>query len=471
MVQLDKSDAGIKCAVAGTALHTPRCGEIEFLQDALIVIDQPGFIQSILTPTDSHYEQLKNDLKDDDKLLELSNNEYLLPGLIDLHIHAPQWPQMGKALHLPLYDWLHTCTFPLEAKYADVTFAEVVYRSLVDTLLSNGTTTAVYFGTIHLDATKLLADICVELGQRALVGRVSMDNEDQCPDYYRDLSAAKSIEDTREFIEYLRGQSSGAGIVLPAITPRFIPSCSDEALAGHGELAEEYDCHIQTHCSEDNWSHDYGVSRFGKTDTESLLEFGLLTDKTVLAHCNFINPRDMMTIRSAQTAIAHCPLSNFLFSNAVLPVRQLLDKGVKVGLGTDVSGGAHVSIYDSCCQAIVASRALQEGVNANLPPEDRGLADASINFKEAFWMATAGGGEALGFKVGRFSEGYCFDAMVIDAAATDSNLVIWRDMDSLEDVLQKIVYNARRPNVRTVWVQGDIVAGGIPRSNRQVPST
>ena len=77
-------------------------------------------------------------------------------------------------------------------------------------------------------------------------------------------------------------------------------------------------------------------------------------------------------------------------------------------------------------------------------------------------MATAGGGEALGLKVGRFSEGYCFDAMVIDADAIDSNLMIWRDMDSIEDVLQKIVYNARRTNIRNVWVQGDVVAGGEP---------
>ncbi|MBO36455.1 MAG: guanine deaminase [Anaerolineaceae bacterium] len=458
MVELDQSYANIKYGVAGTALHTPVRGEIEVLQDSLIVIDQAGLIESILTPTNAPYKKVKNDLKEHGKLLELSNTEYLLPGLIDLHIHAPQWPQMGKALHLPLYDWLHTCTFPLEAKYTDVTFAETVYRSLVNTLLSNGTTTAVYFGTIHLEATKLLADICLEHGQRALVGRVSMDNEEQCPDYYRDLSTAKSIEDTQEFIEYLRGQSGEAGIVLPAITPRFIPSCSDEALAGHGELAEKYNCHIQTHCSEDNWSHDYGISRFGKTDTQSLLDFGLITDKTILAHSNFINPSDIMTIKTAQSAIAHCPLSNFLFSNAVLPVKQLLDKGVQVGLGTDVSGGAHVSIYDSCVQAIVASRALQEGVNASLPPEDRGIANASINFMEAFWMATAGGGEALGFKVGIFSEGYCFDAMIIDTAATDSNLVLWEDMDSAEDILQKIVYNARRPNIRTVWVQGAIVA-------------
>jgi guanine deaminase len=109
---------------------------------------------------------------------------------------------------------------------------------------------------------------------------------------------------------------------------------------------------------------------------------------------------------------------------------------------------------------MVASRALQEGVNATVKSENRGVPGASINFKEAFWMATAGGGEALGLKVGRFNEGYCFDAIVVDTAVAESNLIIWSDMDSLEDVLQKIVYNARRPNVRTVWVQGDIVAGG-----------
>src|SRR6185437_7695384 len=109
-------------------------------------------------------------------LVTLGTTQYLLPGFVDLHIHAPQWPQLGKALDLPLEEWLQVYTFPLESRYADVEFARTVYGSLVDGLLANGTTTAVYFGTLHLPATRILADICLQRSQRALIGRVAMDN-------------------------------------------------------------------------------------------------------------------------------------------------------------------------------------------------------------------------------------------------------------------------------------------------------
>ena len=88
---------------------------------------------------------------------------------------------LGKALDVPLEIWLRKYTFPLEARYADIDFAAPVYESLVDGLLANGTTTVLYFATIHLPATKLLADICLRRGQRALIGRVAMDDPEQCP--------------------------------------------------------------------------------------------------------------------------------------------------------------------------------------------------------------------------------------------------------------------------------------------------
>ena len=121
--------------------------------------------------------------------------------MIDLHVHAPQWPQLGLALDRPLEEWLQACTFPLEARYADPAFAQSVYESLVDALLANGTTTALYYATIHLPATQRLADICLQRGQRALIGRVAMDDTGQCPQYYRDASAAQGIADTRRFID------------------------------------------------------------------------------------------------------------------------------------------------------------------------------------------------------------------------------------------------------------------------------
>jgi len=120
--------------------------------------------------------------------------------MIDAHIHAPQWPQMGTALDLPLEKWLIEYTFKLEARYSDTDFARKVYTDMVTTLLANGTTTGVYYSSIHLPATQILAELCLTKGQRAFIGRVAMDDPQTCPDSYRDKSAAIAIEETRAFI-------------------------------------------------------------------------------------------------------------------------------------------------------------------------------------------------------------------------------------------------------------------------------
>ena len=182
--------------------------------------------------------------------------------MVDLHVHAPQWAQLGKALDAPLEEWLQKYTFPLEAKFADTGFARQVYASLVETLLANGTTTAVYFATIHVEASLALAEICLERGQRALVGKVAMDDPQQCPDFYRDAGASAAAADTRVFIERLAGlQQDGDRLVHPAITPRFVPSCTDALLQELGRIAHQTGCHVQTHCSESDWARDYVQER------------------------------------------------------------------------------------------------------------------------------------------------------------------------------------------------------------------
>lgn len=444
--------------ICATLMHTPVCGELEVLEDALLVVNGSGKINHLYQSNDNAYNEVKSAAQQADTLLTLSKGQYLLPGLVDLHLHAPQWPQLGKALHLPLYDWLQQHTFPLEASYADPVYAEQVYSSLVASLIANGTTTALYFATIHLESSKILADICYNMGQRGLIGKVAMDNPDQCPDFYRDASTEQGLDDTRALIEYIRGMPGNDNEqVLAVVTPRFIPSCTDEMLQGLAEIAAEYNCHIQTHCSESDWQHDYVIGRHAAHDTQSLKNFGLLTDKTVLAHANLISDADMDTIKIAQSGIAHCPLSNFYFSNAVFPARRALDKGLLVGLGTDIAGGPSPSILRNCEVAVSASRALEEGVDPASQAEQRGTPASRINFLESFWMATVGGAKSLGLKVGQFSEGYAFDAIVMDTTLPDSNLMVWPDSDTYEDVLQKIIYNADRRNISKVWIQGKIV--------------
>ena len=445
-------------AFVGTAFHTPERGALDILEDAAVIVDPDGTISRIGNETDPDLSPMLATFEATGRLHRLGRGQFLIPGLIDLHIHAPQWPQLGKALHLPLEDWLQANTFPLEARYADLAFARDVYGRMVSALLANGTTTALYFATIHHEASLALAELCLEKGQRGFVGKVAMDDPAQCPDYYRDASAEASIAGTRRFIEAVRGLSgNGAGFVRPVVTPRFIPSCTDAALEGLGAVAHVCGCHVQTHCSESDWEHGYIYERFGLSDTAALRRFGLLTRHTVLAHSNFIGEADRDLIRAAGAGIAHCPLSNAYFSNAVFPLRAALEKGLRVGLGTDISGGHSPSIFDSCRSAVQVSRMLEEGVDPALPPGRRGTGQRRIDFLEAFWLATMGGADVLDIKAGCFHEGHVFDALVIDTEAADGTIDIERGLDGLADVFQKIVYTASRASIAETWVGGRCV--------------
>ena len=436
--------------------HCPKRGEIDILKDVLLEIDDSGVITAVHQPEDSGYPSILNAARAGSRLSELPAGTWLIPGLVDLHVHAPQYPQLGLALDEPLEIWLNRYTFPMEARYADPDFARDRYRTLVEDLMANGTTTAAYFATIHEEATCILVDTCLEKGQRAVIGKVAMDNPDQCPDYYRDATAQDSLQGSRNIIDYIRSHpDNGPGMVQPAVTPRFIPSCSDETLEGLGRLAAETGAHVLTHCSESDWEHGYVLERHGMTDTESLDRFGLLGRRSILAHSVFLEPENMETIRNRQSAVAHCPLSNSYFGNAVFPLRAALEKGLHVGLGTDISGGPNASIFSEMRTAVSMSRLLESGTDPSRPPEERGAGrEARIDFRDAFFMATAGGGIALDMPIGRLAPGCRFDAVAIDTRTAEGSIRIDEDRDEPEEILQKIIYTASRPNIARVWTDG-----------------
>lgn len=418
-------------------IHSPQRGRIERIEDALVTVSDAGTIQSVSQDTT---QPADHDLRD---------KGVLLPGLVDLHIHAPQFPQLGAGLDLPLEDWLFKYTFPLEARYSDLAFATDVYDRLVRRLLANGTTTAVYFGTIHGPASLKLAEICLTLGQRAFVGRVAMDHAEGCPDYYRDADAATSVQDTADFIQAVRALP-GNTLVEPIITPRFVPACSDDALAGLGELAQDTGAAVQTHCSESDWEHGAVLSRMGKTDTATLDDFGLLTRRSVLAHAGHITPDDMDLIAERGAGIAHCPLSNAYFGNAIFPLRRALNKALHIGLGTDISGGYSSFLLDNARAAVTASRILEDGAEPTRPAETRGTPGSRVDYRDAFYLATKGGAEVLDLPTGSFEPGHQFDAILVDLPD---------DFGPADDLLQKIILTATPVDIKETWVAGQLVSG------------
>jgi len=442
----------------GTAFSSKTPKEIRVLQEHLFCINDKGIIEKIVPPFDPEYETILTTYEGTEAFHRLADGQYLLPGFVDLHVHAPQWAQAGNALDIPLYDWLHKYTFPLEAKFSDLDFANEVYSDVVSSLLANGTTTALYFATVHKDASFLLAKICAEKGQRGLVGKVVMDDSEQNPSYYRDADTKTALRDTEDFILAVKelNESTKQG-VYPVVTPRFIPSCTDDVLKGLGELAAKYDTHIQSHCSESDWAHSYVKDRFGKNDAFALSDFGLLGDKSVMAHCNFLSDEDAKLFAETGTAIGHCPISNAYFANSVIPIARFLSNGVEIGLGSDLSGGFSPSLFDNTRQAVMSSRMLEDGVNPSLPAEERGVPLSRITMNEAFYLATAGGGESLSLPIGRLEEGYAWDVQVIDTTVFSAKLPIYDKNEPLQDSFQKIMYLARPENIREVWVQGEKV--------------
>ncbi|NWY53354.1 GUAD deaminase, partial [Chionis minor] len=329
---------------------------------------------------------------------ELSNHEFFMPGMVDTHIHAPQYSFAGTRVDLPLLQWLTTYTFPTEAKYKDSDFAEEVYTRVVRRTLKNGTTTACYFATIYTDTSLLLAEIVDKFGQRAFVGKVCMDMNDSVPQY-KEITA-DSVQETER--------------VQPVITPRFGPSCTEDLLCALGDLAQARDLHVQSHISENEDEVKLVENMFPayQNYTELYDKNKLLTSKTVMAHACYLSEEELKLFSLRGAAISHCPNSNFSLRSGVLDVQKVLKHNVKLGLGTDVAGGYSASMLDAIRKTMMASNSLQ--INK--------VNETGLTLEEAFQLATLGGSQALGLDdvIGNFEVGKEFDALLINMKASDS---------------------------------------------------
>ncbi|WP_028829261.1 amidohydrolase family protein [Proteocatella sphenisci] len=442
-------------AVQGSAFYSVDFDKVRYIKNGIFCVNDKGYIDGVYEEGDEDYSLIRLKYLEKGKLKVLSDTEVMLPGFVDLHIHASQWPQAGLALDRPLEIWLGEYTFPLESRYRNLDFANEVYRDVVSSTLKYGTTTALYFATVDREPSVLLAKICGELGQRGLVGKVAMDNPESTPEFCRDNSPKEAINETEAFIkEVLEIQDLYKQKVYPVVTPRFIPSCTDETLEGLGKLAKKYDAHIQTHCSESDWAHNFAKERFGITDAQALDKFGLITSKTVVAHAPFLEPDDVKLLADKKTTIGHCPLSNAYFANSVLPFKDFSSRGVNIGMATDISGGYSPSMYQAIRQSIISSRMLEDGVDPSINGKNRGRKNSAITLNNALYSATVSGGIALGLPIGKLEKGYSFDVQIVDI---EKNIPKFYPEKSEEDILHKVLLLSESSNIKEVWVQGNRV--------------
>jgi guanine deaminase len=374
-------------------------------------------------------------------IIELDPYEFIIPGFVDTHIHAPQYTFTGTGYDKPLLEWLNTYTFPQESKFSDIIHAKNAYTKVVKKTLSCGTTTACYFATIHLDASKILVDVLASQKQRAFVGKVNMDRNS--PDYYIE-NMMDSIRDTQDFVNYTLAQNNQ--LITPIITPRFVPTCTSELMHKLGEIAQTHNLPIQSHVSENKSEIDWVKSLHPECDSYSsvYLNHNLLNSRTVMAHCIHLTDKERALFKEHNVGISHCANSNFSLVSGVLNARRLLNEGhVKIGLGTDVGGGYSPSILDAIRQAIIASKTIYIQDSSYTP----------LNIKEAFYMATLGGATVLGrdSRIGNFIVGKAFDALRIKV---DTVIDVFPH-DDLTSLFEKFLFLGDDRNIKSVFVNGE----------------
>ncbi|GAX18812.1 guanine deaminase [Fistulifera solaris] len=402
------------------------------------------------------------------EMVRLPSDAFCCPGFIDLHHHAPQYAYAGTATDRPLTGpggWLEEYAFPAERSLRDnLEHTKHLFQTVVQTTLQRGTTSVVYFGTLDVVPCQQLVDAALQYGQRAWVGKVCMDRNAPT-DYCQ--STQQNLEETKQLVQYIykkagrRGDNSRLPLVFPLITPRFIPTCTPELLSALGEYARSEDLHITTHISESidevQWSQ---ALEGGTEDAVVLKKHGLLTRQSILAHGVWLSDPAAQLLRETQSAIAHCPLSNFFFANQSLPCRKLLEQGNLVGLGTDIAGGYDPSMLSACRCAVIASRALehQQQSLTQQKCQQNNLSSPLLDYRHAFYMATLGGAYALNLQdhLGNFEIGKEFDAVVL---TVQSNIFVCPQRDTMADIFQKLCNLADDRNVSHVFVAGKQVIG------------
>lgn len=378
----------------GDIVYTSNPSQFDLYEDGYLVTDDDKVVDVYSSLPQEYQKELIEDYK----------GKLIIPGLIDLHVHAPQYTYRGLGMDLELIEWLNVNTFPEESKYKDNEYALKAYSIFTDDLLHSSTTRACIFATVHKEATLLLMDKLEETKLITKVGKVNMDRN--CPDYIKEGSV-NSYLDTLSWVEECNNRNYS--FTSPILTPRFIPSCTDEILDKLKEIQVKYHLPVQSHLSENlseiEWVKELCPSarNYGEAYALHAL-FGGEDCPTLMAHCIYSNDEELALMKKNGVYIVHCPESNINVRSGIAPIRKYLDEGFNVGLGSDIAAGTTLNMFKAVEETIKASKMRWRILDQNYK---------WLSEQEGFYLATKGGGKFFG-KVGSFEKDYEFDAVVID---------------------------------------------------------
>lgn len=383
--------------------------DYQHFEDGLLIIDN-GYIHSV-----GDAKALLKTLPQNTKITEHPNC-LITPGFVDTHVHYPQC-EIIASYGKQLLEWLETYTFPAEQKFDDPEYASKIASFFLDQLLTNGTTTALVFGTVHPQSVDAFFIEAQQRNLRMICGKVMMDRN--APDALLDTPET-SYQESRDLIEKWHNKDR----LRYAVTPRFAPTSTPEQLEKAGQLLQEYpDVHFQTHISENKKECEWVAELFPERDNylDVYDHHNLLGKRSVFAHGIHLEDSEWRRLAETDSAIAFCPCSNLFIGSGLFNLHKAKHYGVKTGLGTDVAGGDSFSILKTINEAYKIQQ----------------LQGNSLSAFESLYLATLGGAKALDLhdKIGNFETGKEADFVVLDYHATDLMKFKIESCKSLEERL------------------------------------
>jgi len=436
--------------------------------DGCLVVDGQGRIADALP-----YEQAQE--RYPDAIVTDWRPAAILPGLVDVHSHIPQYSAVAMDGY-ELLPWLERFIYPAEARFADPEHAYDRSWRFFRAALARGTTATALYVTVHEEATRMAFRAADRAGIRAFLGKVMMDRN--APAALQENTAASLSASERLCAEW---HGAADGRLGYAFSPRFAVTCTDELMSTVARLAEECGALVQTHLAENPSELQAVADLFpgAGSYTDVYARAGLLGPRTLMAHCLYLSGAEWDMLAQTQTRVAHCPSSNFFLRSGVMDIQEARDRGVTVGLGSDVGAGPTLSIFEEMSHACFASRARvaleketvarMEGLRVEFGVLRGGealygkvmdrldLADRAwyVDPTHAFYMATMGGAEALGIgdTVGSLEPGKSADFVVVDLREVDPYQ--GEEERTSDEVLSQLIFRTEPRAVAATYVRGE----------------
>lgn len=420
-----------KCVIVPKAIITANNND-EILRGYALEIEN-GEIINILRKEEFNFTKYEG------KIFSYPNH-ILFPGFIQTHVHLCQTLFRGLADDLELLDWLTKRIFPFENSHTKESLS-ISARLGLHELQTTGTTTILDMGT--LNHQEVIFEEINKFKMRAIAGKCMIDKNGLYPKFLQ--STKDNITESYQLAKDFHNTSNGK--IKYGFAPRFVLSCTEELLIETRDMMKDFPGSIyHTHSSENKNEIEEVEKMYGMENVKFLDSLGLLSDKTVLAHCIHLNEDEKNILKNTGANVAHCPSSNLKLGSGIADIPKYIQENISVSIGAD---GAPCNNNLSMLKEMRLAAIIQKPFHGS----------TSMDAKTVFRLATIEGAKALGIEkeVGSIEVGKRADLVLFDIDQVNMC------MDESDNSLySNIVYSAEKSNISEVMIDGDwVVSKGI----------